>query len=157
MHCTTLQHTATHCNTGQPESAVVYEIFRSCQFGNTLQRTATHCNTLQRTASQVNQKVQCCARYSDLVLQHSATLCNTLHHTATHCNTLHHTAPHCNTPHHPATHCTTLHHTAPHHNAHSPQSLLYCPSQCVAAWCSVLQCESAVLSFFLLHGHPVVS
>ena len=36
-----------------------------------------------------------------IVLQHTATHCNTLQHTATHCNTL-------------ATHCNTLRHTATH-------------------------------------------
>ena len=47
---------------------------------------------------------------SPLVLQHTATLCNTLQHT--HCNTLQHTATHCNTLQHTATHCNTLQHTA---------------------------------------------
>jgi len=41
--------------------------------------------TLQRTATY----------YCNILLQHTATHCNTLQHTATHCNTLQHTATHC--------------------------------------------------------------
>jgi len=36
--------------------------------------------------------------YRAILLQHTATHCNTLQHTATHCNTLQHTATHRNTP-----------------------------------------------------------
>ena len=52
--------------------------------------------------------------YCNIVLQHTATHCNTLQHTATHGNTQQHTATHCNTlqhtatPQHRPTHCNTL-------------------------------------------------
>jgi len=72
---TTLQHTATHCNTLKQAAA-------HC---NTLQTTATHCNALQRTATHCN------------ALQRTATHCNALQRTAAHCSTLQHTAAHCNT------------------------------------------------------------
>ena len=91
-----------------------------------------------------------------LLLQHTATLCNTLQHAATHCSTLEHTAAlcnalqctamhcnalqctamHCNALQHTATHCNTLQHTATHCNtlhmcAHTPwhvaRSRLCCP------------------------------
>jgi len=64
--CSTLQHTATHCNTL-----------------STLQHTAAHCNTLQHTATHCS------------TLQHTAAYCSTLQHTAAHCNTLQHTATNC--------------------------------------------------------------
>ena len=51
-----------------------------------------------------------------LLLQHTATHCNTLQRTATHCSALQHTATHCNTLQHTATHCNTLQHTATHCN-----------------------------------------
>ena len=50
------------------------------------------------------------------ILQHTATLYNTLQHSASHCNTLQHTATHCNTLLHTATRCVTLQHTATHCN-----------------------------------------
>ena len=83
------------------------------------------------------------------LLQHTATLCNTLQHSATHCNTLQHTATHCNTLRqtykkgvfvqficagrtqkreillqHTATHCHTLQHTATHCNRPTQEGCL---------------------------------
>ena len=68
--CSTLQHTATHCNTHLPQFTVVEHVHCS-----TLQHTAAHCSTLQHTATHCN------------TLQHAIALCNTLQHPATHCNT----------------------------------------------------------------------
>ena len=45
--------------------------------------------------------------YTRVLVQQTATHCNTLLHTATHCNTLQHTATHCNTLQHTATHYYT--------------------------------------------------
>ena len=59
-------------------------------------RTRTHTHThactyiVQTAALGANEGI---------ILQHTATHCNTLQHTATHCNTLQHTATHCNTHH----------------------------------------------------------
>jgi len=58
-----------------------------------------HCNTLQH-ARLLTTKT--------LILQHTATHCNTLQHTATHCNTLQLTATHCNTLQHTTTHSDAL-------------------------------------------------
>ena len=52
----------------------------------------------------------------DILLQHTATHCNTLQHTAQHCNTLPHTVTHCSTLQHTAAQCNTLQHTATHCN-----------------------------------------
>jgi len=87
MHCTathysTLQHTATHCNTMQHAAA-------------------THCNTLQHTVHHTATHTLHCN-----ALQHMAAHCNTctaLQHTTAHCSTLQHNATHWNT----ATHCNT--------------------------------------------------
>ena len=76
--------------------------------------------------------------FCDMILQHTATHCNTLQgcllraavsshrngsfcdmilqHTATHCNTLQHPASPCNTLQHTATHCNTLRHIPTHCN-----------------------------------------
>ena len=81
-HYNTLQHTATHCNT--------------------LKHTATHCNTLQHTATHVTRShvrndsltfnfmmestdvsFMCKPCLVDMILQRTATHCNTLQHTAT--------------------------------------------------------------------------
>ena len=43
-----------------------------------------------------------------LLMQHSATPCNTLQHSATHGNTLQHSATHCNTLQHTVTHCNIM-------------------------------------------------
>ena len=68
----TLQHTATPCNT--PQHTAIY-----C---NTLHYIATHRNTLQHSAPRSNTP------------QRTATHCNTLQDTATHCTTLQHAATH---------------------------------------------------------------
>ena len=56
-----------------------------------------------------------CHTYELVMLQHTATHCNTLQHTATHCNTLRLTAAHCNTLQHTTAHYSTLQHTTAHH------------------------------------------
>ena len=71
-------------------------------------------------------------RMHAILLQHTATHCNTPQHTTTRCNTLQHTATHCNTLQHTATHvreykiedsfhltathCNNLQHTTTHYN-----------------------------------------
>jgi len=93
LYCTTLQHTATHCNTLQH---IIPEVRLGCFIRralcgllhcNTLQHTATHCITLypkkDQTASFAERSVGCYTSH-----------CNTLHHTATHCNALQQTASH---------------------------------------------------------------
>jgi len=156
-----LQHTATQCN---PQARVLLSASRfhgrsSCC--NTPQNTATHCNTLQQIARHCIVATYCNTlqhrdagspqrRYIlwDIVLlQHTATHCNTLQHTATHRNILQHsatrrrgfpsaplyfmgdrpTATHCNvlqnaathrnTPQHAVKYCNTMQHT----DAGSPQ------------------------------------
>jgi len=105
MHCSTLQHTAVHCNARRvwQHTHGTRQCSRHC---NALQHTAVHCstlcNTLQHTAAHCS------------TLQHTATHCNTLQHTAAHCNTLQYTAVHCSTLQQTATHCSTLQHTAVH-------------------------------------------
>jgi len=71
----TLQHTATHCNTLQ----------------HTVKHTTTHCNTLQHAVC-MKWHDWCIWRVWLNTLQHTATHCNTLQHTVTHYNTLRHTA-----------------------------------------------------------------
>ena len=75
MHCSTLQHTASHPNT-LPHTE------KHC---NTLQHATTCCNMLQHAAT-------CCN-----ILQHAATCCNMLQHAATCCNMLQHAATCCST------------------------------------------------------------
>jgi len=76
---------------------------------STLQHTATCCNTLQHICNKLQhtRKKWCTAIFSSSSRTNSRsslfpylTRCNTLqhtYHTATHCNTLQHTATHCNT------------------------------------------------------------
>jgi len=94
---TTLQHnTATqHCNATlqytlrMPRAELMGEILDAIPC-NTLQHTVDttlqHCNTaLQHNTGQTEKR-----NYSCIILQHTATHCNTLQHTATigtHCNT----------------------------------------------------------------------
>ena len=73
---TLLQHTAAHCSTLQHTATEYY---------STLQHTATHCNTLQLCVAPKRR------RHSGNTLQHTSTHCNTMQHNATHCNTLQHT------------------------------------------------------------------
>ena len=80
-HCDTLQHAATHCNT-------LPHIATHC---NTLQHTATHCNTLQRTAIHFNT---CDSSHVFPDVPNTFPQTATMQHTATHCNTLQHTATH---------------------------------------------------------------
>ena len=61
-------------------------------------------------------KIMCMRRSRSIMLQHTATHCNTLQHPATHCTTLQDTAPHCRTLHHMTTHCNILQHAATHQN-----------------------------------------
>ena len=146
IHCHTLHHTATHCNT----------------------YSTAHCNTgalvLDPQLLHTRQHIHCNA------LQHIH--CNTLQHIATHCNTLQHTATqvhwfsilnsfiHCNTLQHTATRCNTgalvldpqlLHDRAvpvgSHRHDYDPHSSPRFPgvgvAECVAVCCSVLQCVAA--------------
>ena len=50
-HCTTLRHTATHCNTLQHTATHCNTLHHTATHCNTLQHTTTNCNTLQHTAS----------------------------------------------------------------------------------------------------------
>jgi len=126
-HCNTLQHATTHYNTWVSFASLIQKTWAQQTGGslasadrkNVLQHTATHCD----------------------ILQHTATNCKTQQHAVTHqslfrvwirkpersgpealhllpekayCNTLQHTATHCITLHHTASHCNTLQHTATH-------------------------------------------
>jgi len=64
-HCSTLWHTATHCNTHVTHSYIWHDSY-------TLQHTATHCNT-HVTHSYI--------WHDSYTLQHTVTHCNTLQHT----------------------------------------------------------------------------
>ena len=120
---TTLQHTATHCNTPQTLSPTWLNHVTYCKWvmshmwqeswGNrkteNVNQTAAHCNTLQHTAT-------CCNTHQILphmwmshvihVTERSKpkNVSITLQHTATHCNTLQHTATPYNTLQHPDRH-----------------------------------------------------
>ena len=125
-HCNTLQHAATHCNTHNNNSLSLWKkpqaIVERIGVFASLQHTATHCQTLQHTATHGtthNQNSLSFKRKAPgsvqrlwllLSLQCIATHCNTLQHTGTHCNTLQHrrsTAPHHITLQHTTTHCNT--------------------------------------------------
>jgi len=61
VHCNTLQHTTTHCNTtssvkfASPSAVVVVGREGTVEAGvNSYQHTATHCNALQHTATHCN-------------------------------------------------------------------------------------------------------
>jgi len=85
----TLQHTATHCNTFIYACAM--QIATPTLFKVHL-HTATHCNTLQH-------KDTCAMRitFRNPSRVHTATDCNTQKRTKMYCNTLRHTARHSNT------------------------------------------------------------
>jgi len=59
---------------------------------NAQKHTATHYNTLQHQATHWNNLH---VPRVGLLLQHTATRCNTVHHTTTNCNTLQHSTTHC--------------------------------------------------------------
>jgi len=126
LHRNTLQHTATHCNYIATHcnyvqcryctnTATVWsvDIATHC---NTLQHTATHCKILQPCAKRYMathyNSLQLCRTWTPHTLQHTDRSMHAmliiLQHTATHCNTLQHTATHCNTLQHTATHRNTL-------------------------------------------------
>jgi len=100
--CTTLQHTATHCNTGKNARACALPIYMHnvslcLSHCNTLQYTAIHCNALHHTEIRASLRVSyICALYMFLYMCitsvingcYTATHCNTFQHTATHCTTL---------------------------------------------------------------------
>ena len=123
MKYSTLQHTATHCNTLQ----------------STLQHTATHYHYMKlgkkkRESSKCNYYINspgAMVKAHCNTLQHTATYCNTLQHTATHCNTLQHTHTSRNSCMHTATHCNTLQHTHTSRNS--------CMHECSLSHCSTLQ------------------
>ena len=77
-HCSTLQHTATHCHSFSSQRSILSPATHS----------ATHCNTLQYTRCNTHTVTNCNS------LQYTAAHCNSLQLTATHCNTLQHTATH---------------------------------------------------------------
>jgi len=92
------------------------------QMPATLQHTSTHSNTnpLQHTAALSTRSVIIIAvavtsildefAPLDVLLQHTATLCNTLQHTPTHYNTLQHTSTHSNTLQHTVNQIRRHHH-----------------------------------------------
>jgi len=157
-HCSTLQHTTTHCNLlqqkisrlGQPSAWIATPC---C----TLQRIAAHCGTLQRTATHCNTM-----EIDDFGLRtrrHTTTCmrsthCNTLRHTATHCNTLQTLA--CTTivvvekRNSQVLHCVTVHCSVLHCVA-----VCYSVLQCVAMGCSVAHyvtvCGSAICGKYMIH------
>jgi len=111
----TLQLTATHCNTLQQHcnrqqctdtlsrkysnfSWIVRSTMRAAHC-NSLQHTATHCNTLQQHCNRLQWTDTLSCKYSTFswIVRYTmrAPHCNTLQHTATHCN---HTATGCNGP-----------------------------------------------------------
>jgi len=108
----TLQHTATHCNT-LPYTATLTHSHSAASHCDTLQHTATHYNTLQHshTCTLPHRTVTHYNTLQHSTHSHFATHRNTLQHTATHCSTLQHIATHCNTLQHTATHCNTLQHS----------------------------------------------
>ena len=109
----TLQHTATHCNTlhmsmeylRMPMARLV-NVTAHCP----LQHTTTHCNTLQHTATHC--KTLNVTAHCPLPTATHCSMCTAMSHTATHCNALQHTASHCTAVHHNETHCSALEHTA---------------------------------------------
>jgi len=128
IHCSTLQHTATHCNAPRGRHGINPTCHTSCypmrprphptrcstMHSNTLQHTATHCNALQRTSRKTWHQ----PHLPHLLLPNeSSTTPHTLQHNelqhttaqcaATHCNALQHTATHCNALQRTATHCNT--------------------------------------------------
>ena len=68
-------------------------------WNTSMQHTATHCNTLQHTATHskcLETRLWSSCLWSQYRhIANIATHCNTLQHTATHCNTPQHTATHC--------------------------------------------------------------
>jgi len=98
--------------------------------------------------------------WTNHILQHTATHCNTLQHTATHCNTLHNTATRCSTLQHTATDVPDLqlrHDSFIYYLFNSccivmiesgTAILPVCCSvlQCVAVYCNVLQCVAVCCS-----------
>jgi len=110
-HYNTLQHTATHCNTLQQQTATRWFHKTPRKRYPSSRHTAAHCNTLQHISAHCSTLQHTAARCS--TLQHKATQCNTVQHGATHYNTLQHTATHI-APHtatHCNTHCNALQHT----------------------------------------------
>ena len=118
-HCSTLQQSATICNTDScprmiDESTVVDGSFSpnlNSITNSTLQNTATHCNLLQHTATSLALPAHGQRERNILIIIVAKRQLNPKYHTATHCNTLQHTATHCNTLHHTVTHCNTARHT----------------------------------------------
>jgi len=123
FHCSTLQHTTTHCvNTlgrdmDNHDRLGYYSTATHCNTWKRTQLTATHCNMLHNTGlnTQVSMSTNATS-WALIPLQRNATRYNTLQHTglnpqasvsimmtraliplqhtATHCNTLQHTATH---------------------------------------------------------------
>jgi len=83
MHCYTLQHTATHCNTLQHRPEILIEFAKLKCY--TLQHTATHCSTPQHRP----ELLMIIAKVKYNTLQHVASHRNTLLHAATQTRNVH--------------------------------------------------------------------
>ena len=81
IHCSTLQHTATHCNAPRGRHGINPTCHTSC-YPMSPRQHPTRCSTMNCNTQQHN------------ALQRNATHCNTLQRTATHCNALQRTATH---------------------------------------------------------------
>jgi len=100
-HCSTLQHTATHCNTTEAELATLKlekkETVKYNQFTHaatrciTLHHTTTHCNILEAELAMLRETMTI---IESSQFTHATTRRNTLQHAATCCNTLQDTATH---------------------------------------------------------------
>jgi len=172
-----MQHTATHCNALQHETATyrspnIRRIIRRFE-SDTMQHNATYCNTLQRTATR-NSNLQ----KSKYLLHRShdnAIHCNTLQQTATHCNALQHdtatyrspnicriihrfesdttqhNATHCNTLQHTATHCNTLQHDTATYRSPNIRRIIHRfeSAHKLQVLCFKIVCLHCILFFFL--------
>ena len=94
-HCNTLQHTATHCDSGLQRVAACCS---ARDVAHEQQHIAAHFNILQR-CTRVGDSERVCVRecVGDSEIACTATHYTALQHNATHCDTLQHTATHCST------------------------------------------------------------
>ena len=123
-----LQHTATHCNTLQRTSHVIYYIRHThCSCCNTLQHTATHCNTRHTSYTILGTHI---ARILGCVLQRVAACCSVLQCVAVCCSVLQCVAVCCSVLQCASVCCSAL------------QCVAVCCGvlQYGTVWCSVVQC-----------------
>jgi len=166
MHCNTLQHTATHCNTLQLAFEKRPAMPSDCPPGtrshcNALQRAATRCDALQHTATNCNLPLKSDLRCPRIVRLYTfAVCCSVLHvqrmftckhslqHNVMHCQTLQHTATNWNSQQHafeqqPAIpldcRCNTLLRAATQCNTLSDTPTHRIASQHTAPHCNTLQ------------------